>query len=395
VKSDSSSTASDLAFSLTEGGPGTAFLKRLRLIHPELGASSARTALILMTLLWVPLCVLCLIEGVAFSGVKLPFFYDIAAHTRFLLAVPVLVLADIPVGARLRQVVRHFLVAHLVREEEVTKFEAIVLDTLRFRDARVAGMTLLVLAYLATYNAVAGYSLQSGSTWFKPEPGHGLTFVGYWYAFVALPIFQFLMFRWAYRMVVWSSFLRKVSKLDLLLTPTHPDAAGGLGFVGKGLIPFGVILFALSAVVSSAIASRILFAGGKLEDYQWSYVALFVIFLVIFAGPILIFVPKLLVLKQRGLIEYGTFGSQYTQAFHRKWIEGTESSNEPLLGTGDIQSLADLGNSFEVIRKMRIVPVELTDFLAMVLPGLIPALPLAATVMPVGDIIKGLLKLVA
>ncbi len=370
-------------------------MKRLRLIHPELGAGSARTALILMVLIWVPLCVLCLIEGLAFSGVELPFFRDIAAQTRFLLAVPVLVLADIPVGARLRQVVRHFVVAHLIREEDLTKFQAIVLDTLRFRDARIAGMTLLVLAYVGTYNAVSGFSLNGDSTWFKPVPGHGLTLVGYWYAFVALPIFQFLMFRWAFRMVVWCRFLRKVSKLDLLLTPTHPDTAGGLGFVGKALIPFGVILFALSAVVSSAIASRVLFAGGKLEDYQWSYVALFMVFRVIFAGPTLIFVPKLLVLKQRGLMEYGTFGSQYTQAFHRKWIEETEPGKEPMLGSGDIQSLADLGNSFEIIRKMRIVPVEFRDFLAMVLPGLIPALPLAATVMPVGDIIKGLLKLVA
>jgi hypothetical protein len=248
---------------------------------------------------------------------------------------------------------------------------------------------------VATYNALSGFSLQSGSTWFKPEPGHGLTLVGYWYALVALPIFQFLMFRWAYRMVVWSRFQRKVSKLDLLLTPTHPDGAGGLGFVGKGLIPFGVILFALSAVVASAIATRILFAGGKIEDYQWSYVALFVVVLVIFAEPMLIFVPKLLVLKQRGLMEYGILGSRYTQAFHRKWIEGDEAGNEPLLGTGDIQSLADLGNSIEIIRKMRIVPLELSDFLAMVLPGLIPALPLAATVMPVGEIVKGLLKLVA
>lgn len=270
-----------------------------------------------------------------------------------------------------------------------------MLDTLRFRDAHVAEMTVLVLAYVATYNAVSGFSLQSGSTWFKPQPGQGLTLVGYWYAFVALPIFQFLMFRWVYRMVVWSRFLRKVSKLDLLLTPTHPDGAGGLGFLGKGLIPFGVILFALSAVVSSAIASRILFGGGKLEDYQWSYVALFVIVMVIFAGPMLIFVPKLLALKQRGLMEYGTFGSRYTQAFHRKWIEETAPSKEPMLGTGDIQSLADLGNSFEIIRKMRIVPVEPSDFIAMVLPGLIPALPLAATVMPVGEIIKGLLNLVA
>jgi hypothetical protein len=94
-------------------------------------------------------------------------------------------------------------------------------------------------------------------------------------------------------------------------------------------------------------------------------------------------------------MEYGTLGSRYTQAFHRKWIEETEPGNEPLLGSGDIQSLADLGNSFEIIRKMRIVPVELSDFLAMVLPGLIPALPLAAIVMPVGEIVKGLLKLVA
>jgi hypothetical protein len=116
---------------------------------------------------------------------------------------------------------------------------------------------------------------------------------------------------------------------------------------------------------------------------------------VVFVGPVLVFVPKLLVLKQRGLMEYSTFANRYTQAFHRKWIEEIEPSKEPMLGSGDIQSLADLGNSFEIIRKMRIVPVELRDFLAMVLPGLIPALPLAATVMPVGDIIKGLLKLVA
>src|SRR5215472_12859980 len=383
----------DLAFSLTEGGPGTALMKRLRLIHPEMGAGSARTALIFMALIWLPLCVLCVIEGLAFGGVKLPFFYDLAAHTRFLLAVPVLVLADIPVGARLRQVARHFLDAGLIREKDLAKFGRIALDTLRFRDARAAEMTVLVLAYVATYNAVSGFTLQSGSTWFKAEPGHGLTLVGYWYAFVALPIFQFLVLRWIYRMVVWSRFLWKVSKLDLLLTPTHPDAAGGLAFIGKGLIPFGVILFALSAVVSSAIASRILFGGGRLEDYQWSYLALFVIFLVVFAGPMLIFVPKLIALKQRGFMEYGTLGSRYTQAFHRKWIEEAAPSEDSLLGTGDIQSLADLGNSFEIIRKMRILPAEPSDLIALVLPGLIPALPLAATVMPLGDIIKGLLKL--
>jgi hypothetical protein len=238
-----------------------------------------------------------------------------------------------------------------------------------------------------------GASSQS-STWFRPEAGQGLTLAGYWYALVALPIFQFLIFRWIYRMTVWSRLLWKVAMLDLLLTPTHPDGAGGLAFLGKSLIPFGIILFAVSAVVASGIAERILFTGARLQEYLSSYATLFVFALIVFAAPMLIFLPKLVALKQRGLMEYGTLGSEYTQAFYRRWVAKTEPADEPLLGTGDIQSLADLGNSFEIIRKMRILPVELSDFIAFVLPGLIPALPLAATVMPLGDIVKGLLKLI-
>jgi hypothetical protein len=347
-----------------------------------------------MVLTWFPLFILCVVEGLAFGGVKVPFFYDIGAHTRFLCAVPVLVLADIPIGTRLRQVVRHFATAHLVRADQAEKFREAILDALVFRDSRLAEMIVVIVAYMQSYNAVSGFSFQGGSSWFRPQPGQGLTPVGYWYVFVTLPIFQFLVFRWAYRMVVWGRFLWKVSKLDLLLVPTHPDGAGGLAFLGKGLIPFGVVLFALSASVAGSIASQILFAGAKLEDYQWSYLALFVVALIVFAGPTLIFVPKLLALKQRGLMEYGVLGSEYTQAFHRKWIEGKASTNEPLLGSSDIQSLADLGNSFQIVQKMRAVPVTLGDFVAMLFPGLLPALPLAATVMPVGEILKDLLKLV-
>ena len=81
----------------------------------------------------------------------------------------------------------------------------------------------------------------------------------------------------------------------------------------------------------------------------------------------------------------------FYRIFHRRWIVRSGAAEEPLLGTADIQSLADLGNSFEMIRKMRVLPVAPADFIAMVLPGLIPALPLAATVLPVGEILKDLL----
>jgi hypothetical protein len=42
-------------FSLTEGGPGSALLKRIHLVHPQFGTGLARTALVLMALTW-PLC---------------------------------------------------------------------------------------------------------------------------------------------------------------------------------------------------------------------------------------------------------------------------------------------------------------------------------------------------
>jgi hypothetical protein len=383
-------------FSLMEGGPGDALMKRLRLIRPEFGAAPARTAIILAAIAWVPLLVFSFVEGLALGGARIPFLYDIAAHVRFLVAVPILVLAEIPIGRRLRAVAKHFLNAGLVPEGEQKRFGSSVFDTVRFHDSRLAEMTLVALAYTTTYVALSKISFQSGSTWFAPSPGAGFpgfSWVGYYYALIALPVFQFLMYRWAYRMVVWTRFLWQVSNLDLLLTPTHPDAAGGLGFLGKGSIPFGIIVFALSSVVSAAIASRILFGGATLEQFEFIYAALIVLVLIVFAGPLMVFAPKLFRLKQDGLFRYGTLASQYTQAFDNKWVNGISTVEDSLLGTEDIQSLADLGNSYELVRKMRVVPIELSDFIGIALPGIVPALPLAATVMPVGEILKGMLRL--
>lgn len=129
------------SFTLTEGGPGASIMKRLHLVRQERGANPGRTALILMALTWVPLLVLCVFEGLAVGGVKIPFLYDIAAHTRFLIAVPVLVLADLPIGLRLREIMRHFVSAHLVPDDELGTFDKVLVDSLRFRDSHVGELS--------------------------------------------------------------------------------------------------------------------------------------------------------------------------------------------------------------------------------------------------------------
>ncbi len=136
-------------------------------------------------------------------------------------------------------------------------------------------------------------------------------------------------------------------------------------------------MFALSSVVSGAIASRMLFSGATLEEFQVMYATLVLLSVLVFAGPLIVFAPKLFSLKQEGLNRYGTLASRYTQQFDSKWVEGINHPEEPLLGTADIQSLADLGNSYEMVRKMRAIPIQWSDFIAMASPRRNPRAPIS------------------
>ena len=73
-------------------------------------------------------------------------------------------------------------------------------------------------------------------------------------------------------------------------------------------------------------------------------------------GPLVAFYPQLRAARRRGMIEYGTLGQAYAREFNRKWIRGSPPADEPLLGSADFQSLADLHNGFEVVRGIRLVP---------------------------------------
>ena len=80
--------------------------------------------------------------------------------------------------------------------------------------------------------------------------------------------------------------------------------------------------------------------------------------------------------------------------FDDKWLRGGAPAGEPLVGSGDIQSLADLGNSFEVVRGMRLVPFTRDAVLQVAVFTLLPVVPLLLTMVSVEELLKRLLKLV-
>jgi hypothetical protein len=91
-----------------------------------------------------------------------------------------------------------------------------------------------------------------------------------------------------------------------------------------------------------------------------------------------------------GLREYGIFASRYVNGFDLKWLRGGAAEDEPLIGSGDIQSLADLGNAFQVIREMQPFPFGKYEVIELVVITLIPILPLVLTMIPLEELITKL-----
>ena len=46
---------------------------------------------------------------------------------------------------------------------------------------------------------------------------------------VSVPLFQFILLRWYFRIFIWARFLWQVSRIDLAYAPAHPDRLGGSG----------------------------------------------------------------------------------------------------------------------------------------------------------------------
>ena len=217
------------------------------------------------------------------------------------------------------------------------------------------------------------------STWYAVPTGGGqhLSPAGWWLVYVSLPLFQFILFRWYFRLFVWVRFLWQVARCELSLVPTHPDRAGGLGFLSLTVVAFAPVLLAHGVLLSGLIADRIFFHGASLLDFK-AQVAVVVVFLLsIVLGPLLLFTPHLGAARRVGLREYGTLAQRYVREFDDKWLRGGAPADEPLVGSADIQSLADLGNSFELVRSMRTVPFTRDTLVQLAAITLLPLVPLA------------------
>ena len=382
-------------FSLVMGGPIFQLFRRSHLAGDGLDLL-ARRILVITLIAWPPLLVLSAF-GSHLSGVsvQLPFLRDIEAHVRLLVALPVLIGAELLVHSRIRPIVKAFLARRIIRQQDLPKFIAAIDSAMNLRNSIPLELGLLALVFSAgQWSWRSQAALLSTATWYAiPQGGHlHLTAAGYWYAYVSVPIFQFILLRWYLRFFIWFRFLWQTSRLDLHLIPTHPDRAGGLAFLGKSAYAFSPILFAQGALLAGLIASRVLHGGEKLLSFKMEAIGFIGFFLVFVLGPLTMFTPQLASAKRKGLGDYGLLASAYVEAFEKKWVGRDPSADDELLGTGDIQSLADLGNSYAMVRDMRAVPFDMQDIVRLAAVTALPLLPLGLLIFSLEQMVTQILK---
>lgn len=381
-------------FSLVLGGPLFQLLRRSHLSDDALELVRRRVFVISL-LAWVPLLTLSALEGQALGGrAAVPFLLDVEAHARFLVALPLLIIAELVVHQRMRFVVRQFLERNLIPEGALPCFNAAIQSAFRLRNSMLAEVMLIAFVYVVGIPLVwRHYLALSTATWYAaPSPdGLKLSFTGAWYAYVSLPLYQFLLVRWYYRIFIWMRFLWQVSRIELSLIPTHPDRAGGLGFLANTVYAFMPLAVAHGAMLAGPLANRILYLGAALPEFQVEIVIIVLFLLCLAVGPLLLFAPQLAQAKRTGNREYGALAARYVREFDAKWVRGGASTNEPLVGSGDIQSLADLANSFEVVRTMQPVPITRDALLRLAAATLAPIVPLVLTMMPFEELLGKLL----
>jgi len=391
----SASDVDQFEFSPSLGGPLFQLYVRSHLSGDRLELL-ARRVVVICTIAWAPLLILAFVDRHASAATgAFPFWFDVEVNVKLLIALPALILAEVYVHERTTPLARQFLDCHLIAPEDVPKYKSAVTSALRGRDSILLEVVELALVYTLGLWIWRSEMAFLHPTWYAvPDGSHlRLTAAGYWLVFVSVPIVQFMLLRWYVRLCIWNWLLWKISRLNLKLVASNPDRAGGLGFISISALAFAPLLFAQVCMLSGAIANRVMYEGQNLMSFKKDAIILVVFLIALVVGPLLMFMGKLDCSKRKGLLEYGLLASKYVQGFEAKWIRPGTTNSDDLLGTADIQSLADLGNSCGFVRDMQLVPFSLHDIVRLVVVTVLPLVPLGLLIMPPAVLVKQLFKL--
>ncbi len=380
----------DHPFSITHGGPLYHLLARAHLLDHR-GNIRARG---LIAITWLPIVIVSLIE-LATRGVTGEMILDPTVHVRFLVALPLVILAE-----RLLERTCERAAFHLIEERlaERASLEAIFSRAEQLRDSWIVEAVIAAIVVVMGQLALVGV-VPSGLL--HPIAHEGYSASRVWYAAIALPFAQFITARWLWRWVIWLYVLARLSRLPIALDTLHPDRSAGIRFLEGPIEGFAAFIAATAAMAATGWAIEIHAHHATIESLTPTYCGFVLIVAVLACAPLLLFTPQLYDARHRDNAAYHKFAHDYAGAFRRRWLGSGAEPPEPgtadlpsdALGSGDIQSFNDLIGSHGAVEKTRLRPFGMRSLSKLLAGAFLPMLPLLFATIPIPELAKHLGKL--
>jgi hypothetical protein len=340
---------------------------------------------------WVPMAVLSAVEGLALGPTRREsFLLDVAAYSRFLIALPLLIMAEGFALPLLGHIVRHLARPELLPETERPRYDAAVARASRLVRSPLAAMIMIAVAYVATIQAGRAAYPADVETWVTATTNgaRALSWAGLWRTFVSQPLYVVLVLMWLWRAAVWAIFLRKVSRLELRLVASHPDHMGGLRFVMASLRAFSPVGLALAVGISGTIAERVIVGGTRVTEFAPVIGIVVVVLLLLFVGPLFVLSKPLKKIRTRAIFSYGRLASGVGYHFEREWLRPAEDVPAGALQSAEFSATTDLYSIITNANTVRVIPIDLNGVVPLVLAILLPFVPLALFEMPLVELLK-------
>jgi hypothetical protein len=358
---------------------------------PARGLGVVRRAVFFALLTWLPLVAWAFYMGrILPGGVDEPLVMHFGVHVRFLLAVPALILGEAMAHRVSTTLIPYFLTSGVVPPAQRGAFVRVVGGVARLRDHALPWVLIAVLVAAWTILQPVAIGSEAGheAKWASSASGGGLGFGGWWFLYVSRPIFSVLLIAWLWRLALVFLLLKRIARLDLSIVPTHPDGAGGLGFVKDMPKAFSLLAFATSAVVASRLAHDVIYHGVSVQSLKAVLGGFVVLVVVILVTPLLALAGPLAAAKRRALLEYGALVGKHGRLVRRRWILGEAPADDALLQAVEIGPVADTLALYDAVRRMKAVPFGKSTLIAIAVPTLVPILVLLSTQVPIKEVLK-------
>lgn len=362
--------------------------RRVGLI-PSDGLGIVRRAVFYSLLAWLPIAIWAGSTGRILPGTEgETLLQHFGIHVRFLIALPILIIGEGMAHQLSRTLIPYFQTSGLIANDQQQAFRNVVLGIVHLRNSTLPWVVMAAIIF----------------SWFLFEPPFDkihelnwanigeasrfdLGFGGWWMVYVARPIFMIFLYVWLWRIVLLFILLKRIAALDLSIVPTHPDRAGGLGFLEKIPLIFSLFAFAVSAVLASRWAHDVIYHGIHVQSLKLEAGVFLMVLILLCLSPLMVFIPKLAEAKRRALLEYGALVGKHGRLVRRRWILKEPIDDDPLLDAPEIGPVADALSLYEAVANMRATPIGKSALLAIALPAAIPLLALFTIEIPIKDIL--------